>query len=109
MPRTKVQYMQKLQSIISTPPGERIEPNYGTIYNVGQSWPKVEMFLDLAYILERNVNRVLSNHGRKRAERFVQWANGRRINSYWRTHRPQLYEDIDSLKEDLDAWNYPIR
>ena len=105
MPRRKIFYMHRLQTLISTCPGMRLEPDFGTPYTTGQSHEKICLFLDLARILERNVTIITITHGIKRAERFIQWANGRRINSYWRTHRQQLYDDIDRLKEDLSDYD----
>ena len=98
-------HMKRLQTIISTCQGLRLEPDYGTPFMTGQSHEKICLFIDLASMLERNVTTITSNHGIKRAERFAQWCMGRRINSYWRAHRPQLYDDIDRLKEDLSDYD----
>ncbi len=100
--------MQTLQTIISTCQGLRFEPDFGTLFTTGQSQDKINLFLDLARLLELSVTVITLNHGVKRAERFTQWANGRRINSYWRIHRQQLYEDIDGLKDALNAYDYII-
>lgn len=98
-------YMRRLQTIISTCQGLRMEPDFGTLYTTGQTHEKICLFLDLASTLERNVTIITQRHGIKRAERFAQWANGRRINSYWRAHRHQLYEDIDAMKEELSDYD----
>lgn len=102
MPRGRIAYMRRLQSLISDPHGVRFEVNYGTPYHTGQTMARVELYLDLANLLQTNYDAIQAKHGVKRAERFAQWANGRRIRSYWQAHRKQLYEDIECLKTDME-------
>jgi hypothetical protein len=108
MPRGKIFRMRQLQQVISTCQGVRLEPDFGTPYTTGQSHEKICLFLDLASTLEKNVTFITNLYGIKRAERFAQWCMGRRINSYWQAHRPQLYDDIDRLKGDLNDYDRMI-
>lgn len=104
MPRGQIFRMKQLRSIISTANGVRIAVNVGTPYTTGQSVTKIWLYLDLHRIIERNVTLTTERYGIKRATRFAQWCNGKRINSFWHEHRPKLYQDIDRLRNDINSY-----
>jgi hypothetical protein len=104
-PRGRLFYSRKLQSIIATAKGVRLEEMYGTPFNTGQSNEKIHMFLDISRLLEGCVQSIHARKGCKRAERFAEWAMGRRVSSYWSEHRKGLYADINELKEAFEAYD----
>ena len=104
MPRGQIFRMRQLQSIIQGANGVRIAVDIGTPYTTGQTVEKIWLFIDLASMVERNVQETLDRYGIKRAERLAQWCNGRRVNTYWHQHRPALYSDIERIKRDFTEY-----
>ena len=83
--------MKQLREVIATASGVRIVEDIGTPYTTGQTVAKVWLFIDLSNIIQRTIDTTFRRYGSKRTERFIQWCNGRQVNTYWREHRPTLY------------------
>ena len=106
--RGQVFKMRQLREVIAIASGVRIVEDIGTPYTTGQTVAKVWLFIDLSNIIQRTIDTTSRRYGSKRTERFVQWCNGRQVNTYWREHRPTLYQDIERLKSTLETYESTV-
>ena len=100
--------MEVLLTIIGTQPGIRIS-EHGRGYKTGQKLSHIQYCSDILRLLEVILGEIEQRHGRRRAERFKDWIQGRRMGTFnWR-HRLQITEDRDAFCIILRRGGYDVQ
>jgi len=104
-PRGKIERLEVLLTIIGTQPGLRIS-EHGRGYKTGQKLHQIQYCNDILRLVDLILEDLEHRHGIKRADRFSDWLQGRRISSFnWR-HRLQINEDRDELCDTMRQGGY---
>lgn len=106
MPLKLIERAEEEREISVTAPGLRLEENFGTPYKTGQTASGLQLSIDILTAIEVHAAFITAKHNPARAQRFREWAKGRRWNSFWWAHRRALRVDREEFQAMLRRGGY---